>query len=268
MRHFNHHNILAENQHAFRKGRSCESQLILTNHDLSSNLDERKTTDIAVLDFSKAFDVMPHERLLLQFNSYGIRGKPLQWIRSFLTKRQQRVIVNGEASKWKPVLSGAPQGTVLGPHLFLTLINDIHQNVKSCTRLFADDCLVYNTVNSPEDELQIQKDLDQMVDWSHTWGMKFNPAKCNTMRVTRERNPAPTDYQMLGTKLEEVNSTKYLGIFIQKDLRWNRQTEHATGKAPHHTQSEGEPIQHTCSPTLGLRNCGLGPPHTEKRRCH
>ena len=205
MRHLSKHKILADHQHAFRKARSCESQLILTAHDLSLNLDNKTTTDIAVLDFSKAFDVMPHERLLLKLDFYGIRNKPLKWIRSFLTKSY---------GKWRVIrLEACPQRCPtrngVRTSLFRILINDIHENVKSCTRLFADDCLVYNTVNSPEDELQLQKDLDQMVEWSHKWGMKFNPAKCNTMRVTRDRNPQATQYKMLDTTLEETNHTKY-----------------------------------------------------------
>jgi hypothetical protein len=123
MRHLSRHNILADNQHAFRKHRSCESQLILTTHDLAKNFDEKKTTDMAILDFSKAFDVIPHQRLLLKLDYYGIRSKTKNWISSFLTKRLQRVCVNGKSSEWQPVLSGTPQGTVLGPHLFLLHIN-------------------------------------------------------------------------------------------------------------------------------------------------
>ena len=231
MRHFAEHNIIAENQHAFRKARSCESQLILTAHDLTKNMDNKLKTDMAVLDFSKAFDVMPHHRLLLKLDHYGVRSKTQKWICSFRTKRFQRVVVNGVTSVWQPVLSGAPQGTVLGPHLFLVLINDIHENVESCTRLFADDCLLYNTIESPGDEAVLQRDLDKMVSWADKWGMRFNPAKCNTLRLTRDRNPGHTNYEMMGTVLEETKETKYLGIFLQNDLRWNRQTQFATGKA-------------------------------------
>ena len=117
------------------------------------------------------------------------------------------------------------------PHLFLVLINDIHENVESCTRLFADDCLLYNTIESPGDEAVLQRDLDKMVSWADKWGMRFNPAKCNTLRLTRDRNPGHTNYEMMGTVLEETKETKYLGIFLQNDLRWNRQTQFATGKA-------------------------------------
>ena len=120
---------------------------------------------------------------------------------------------------------------MIRPNLFLVLINDIHENVQSCTRLFADACLLYNTVKSLDDGTVFQKDIDQMVSWSQKWGMRFNPAKCSTLRLTRDRHPEQTNYEMLGTVLEETDETKYLGIIIQKDLRWNRQTEFATGKA-------------------------------------
>ena len=175
--------------------------------------------------------VTPHKRLLMKLDFYGIRNKTKEWISSFLTKRFQRVVVSGHASDWKPVLSGAPQGTVLGPHLFLSFINDIHENISSTTRLFADDCLVYKVIKSPEDERQLQNDLDKLVDWAQTWGMRFNPSKCKTMRITRKRNPGTANYNMMGVDLEETDNITYLGVQFQNDLRWNKQTQHATSKA-------------------------------------
>jgi len=97
--------------------------------------------------------------------------------------------------------------------------------------LFADDCLVYNTINSAEDEHQLQMDLNKLVDWAQTWGMRFNPSKCKTMRITRKRNPGITNYSMMGVQLEETSNIQYLGVQIQRDLRWNMQTEHVTSKA-------------------------------------
>ena len=131
----------------------------MTNHELTKNINDKLTTDIAILDLAKAFDIMPHQRLLIKLEHYGIRTKTKDWISSFLTKRFQRVVVNGKSSKWSPVLGGAPQGTVLGPHLFLLHINNIHNGISSTVRLFADNCLVYNTIKSQRDEDALQQGL-------------------------------------------------------------------------------------------------------------
>ena len=122
--------------------------------------DRKKQVDVAVLDFSKAFDVVPHQRLLRKLRHCGIDGLTLAWIDSFLNGRYQRVIVDGVCSGWSPVLSGISQGTVLGPLLFLIYINDLPDCVSSRVRLFADDCLIYREIHNPEDQLALQKDLD------------------------------------------------------------------------------------------------------------
>ena len=231
MKFLSEHSILSDAQHAFRKSRSCDTQLITTLHDLNSNHNNHQTTDIAILDFSKAFDVVPHQRLLQKLDHYGIRNKPLGWIKAFLTNRTQRVVVKGKTSSWAPVLSGVPQGTVLGPHLFILFINDITESVTSTTRLFADDCIMYRTINSPDDQASFQHDLTKLVDWSHTWGMKFNAAKCKVMRISRKRHPGNANYSMLGETLEEVKEDKYLGVMIQNNLKWDKQSHHAANKA-------------------------------------
>jgi hypothetical protein len=138
--------------------------------------------------------------------------------------------VNGTASNWQKVLSGVPQGTVLGPHLFLLFINDIQEAVSSKIRLFADDCLVYNNITNPEDEAQLQLDLNNLVEWATTWGMRFNAAKCNIMRVTSRRNLATPNYTMMGTRLDVKQDCQYLGIHIQDNLKWNKQSQHAANK--------------------------------------
>ena len=120
MKHLNLHNILSDNQHGFHKKRSCESQLILTIQDLALGLEDGEQIDAILLDFSKAFDKVPH---------YGIRGQLLSWIESFLTGRSQKVFVEGKTSSYVPVVSGIPQGTVLAPILFLIYINDLQKNV-------------------------------------------------------------------------------------------------------------------------------------------
>ena len=148
--------ILADCQHGFRSQRSCETQLVQFVHDIISNLDGavnrgHKQTDLIIMDFAKAFDKVPHRRLLHKLDFYGIRGSTHKWINSWLSGRTQKVVLDGQASDPVPVLSGVPQGSVLGPILFLIFINDLPDNIRSSVRLFADDCVLYRNIHSIQD---------------------------------------------------------------------------------------------------------------------
>ncbi|MEW8547660.1 MAG: reverse transcriptase family protein [Candidatus Thiodiazotropha sp.] len=233
MKHLDTHNILVDFQHGFRANHSCETQLLNTVEDLSRRLDKRKTTDLLILDFSKAFDTVPHRRLLHKLQHYGVTGKNNKWIESWLCHRQQRVVLDGSASTDSPVLSGVPQGTVLGPLLFLLYVNDIGANVSFQTtiKLFADDCLLYRTIESAADEIQLQQDLTTMVEWSNTWLMRFNAAKCHLLRITRQRKLIPTKYNIQGVQLQEVDHHPYLGVEFSSDLTWKLHISNITSKA-------------------------------------
>jgi hypothetical protein len=160
-------NILTPSQHGFRQGRSCETQLLTTLNDFSKTLNTSDQTDAVLLDFSKAFDKVDHKILLSKIDSIGIKGCLHDWMSSFLSDRLQYVTVDGSISKPCKVLSGVPQGTVLGPLFFLIYINDIQQNLSPGTtlRLFADDSLLYRVIKSFNDTLILQKDLDQLQKW-------------------------------------------------------------------------------------------------------
>ena len=187
MAHLDKYKLLSDRQHAFRKGHSCKTQLTTVINDWAKILDNRGQVDTFILDFEKAFDTPPHELLKSKLFSYGIGGKTLKWIDSFLCFRQQRVVVNGVKSELAPVLSGVPQGTVLGPLLFSLYINDISSDIESEIRLFADDCVCYREIKDEKDTMKLQRDIDRLGSWARKWGMRFQPVKCNMMQLTRKR---------------------------------------------------------------------------------
>ena len=140
--------LFSEYQHGFRSGRSCITQLIEAIEMWTEEVDMRNSVDVIYLDFQKAFDTVPHQRLLKKLSAYGIQGKLYSWIEDFLKERKQKVVLNGEESEWAPVSSGIPQGSVLGPTLFLIYINDLPEVVNSCIKLFADDTKLYMRANN------------------------------------------------------------------------------------------------------------------------
>ena len=165
-----------------------------------------KQTDLIIMDFAKAFDKVPHRRLLHKLDFYGIRGSTHKWISSWLSGRTQQVVVDGQASDPTPVLSGVPQGSVLGPILFFILINDLPDNIRSSVRLFADDCVLYRNIYSIQDCFILQEDLTSLEQWEADWQMKFNVAKCHSMRVTRHQHHKQIlfDYSLHNQTLENV----------------------------------------------------------------
>ena len=208
MDHLDSQNILHPNQHGFRANRSCETQLLMTVDDLSKTINNHQHghVDMAILDFAKAFDKVPHQRLLAKLDHYGINSQ------SFLGNRKQQVIIEGHSSTSSDVLSGVPQGSVLGPILFLIYINDIAANINSTIRMFADDCLVYRTVTNTEDHLALQQDLNTLVKWLDSWQMKFNVAKCSIIHVTQNRSKISHNYTMNDEILQTATTHPYLGL--------------------------------------------------------
>ena len=142
--------------------------------DITKWVDDGSPVDVVYLYFQKAFDKVPHQRLLIKLKAYGIGESMINWIQGWLTDRRQRVIVEGEISNWKPVLSGVPQRSVLGPILFLIFINDLDDDLSSKVLKFADDTKVFRTVKTDTDKETLQDDLTKLVKWSEKWQMLFN----------------------------------------------------------------------------------------------
>ncbi|MCG8031679.1 MAG: reverse transcriptase family protein, partial [Candidatus Thiodiazotropha taylori] len=231
MKHVDNYRILSDCQHGFRARRSCETQLVTLVHELATSLDKGIQTDMIILDFSKAFDSVPHQRLLKKLDHYGIRGNVHNWITSFLTGRSQRVVAEGATSDSIPVISGVPQGSVLGPLLFLLFINDLPDKLNFQARLFADDCIVYRPIRDIEDCKTLQEDLSTLAEWERKWGMEFHPQKCNILSVTRARSPIQHPYVLKGHLLELQDSSKYLGVDLQASLSWKNHIDRVTKKA-------------------------------------
>ena len=231
MTHSDKHNILYPLQHGFRKNRSCETQLLEFVDDVTKNMENSKQTDVLIMDFSKAFDKVSHNLLTHKLNYYGIQGKTNAWIQGFLSCRTQAVILEGETSGYVPVKSGVPQGSVLGPSLFLFYINDIPVGLNSTIRLFADDTIAYLVIKSNSDCETLQKDLNTLGIWENTWKMAFHPDKCNVMSISRNKNPFVYNYTLHGHILEHVDKAKYLGVTIQSDLKWHSHINNICNKA-------------------------------------
>ena len=162
MNHLDAHGLITNRPHAFYKGRSCTTQLCTVIHDWSKSIDQGLQTYVFFLDFAKAFASVPHELLKAKLFRYCINGKTLEWINKFLCHRHQRVVVNGSKSDCSPVVSGVPQGTVLGPVFFNIFIGDIVDTVDSEIRLSADDCVCYRPIANDQDCVQLQRDIDDL----------------------------------------------------------------------------------------------------------
>ena len=255
--HLNDHDIITSRQHGFRKGMSCETQLIEVLHDWTETMDQGQSQiDVIVLDFSKAFDTVPHKRLLQKLDSYGIRNRTLNWIKAFLVHRTHQVLVNGSHSKTQIVSSGVPQGTVLGPLLFLLYINDIEHTLASNIRLFADDSALYRKIDTIADAHLLQEDILRLQHWAQKWQMTFHIKKCKLLRISKRTKtlikfqylmhtpsspltvqpPEQTQsaaetilnagpHSLNFTALEEIKSDKYLGIILDNKLSFNQHTD-------------------------------------------
>ena len=188
-------------------------------HDLLRSNDKGLQTDMVILDFSKAFDTVPHWKLLHKLEKYGINGNIQSWLEMFLTKQHMPVVVDGDVSDSVTVDSGVPQGTFLGPLLLICHINNLPDYVKSQVRLFADDCLLCRTINSQSDHLTFQKNLEALEKWASDWGMRFNAKKCYLMSFNSRSSHF---YTLNNHILQKVKQNPYLGILISEDQNYQK----------------------------------------------
>ncbi|CAM5109917.1 unnamed protein product [Eretmochelys imbricata] len=188
---------------------------------VNKHVDKGDPVAIVYLDFQKAFDKVPHQRLLSKVSCPGIRVKVLSWIGNWLKNRIQRIGINGQFSEWREVINGVPQGTVLGPVLFNIFINDLEKGVKSEVAKLADDTKIFKIVKSQADCKELQKDLSKLGDWATKWQMKFNVDKCKVMRIGKH-NPNNT-YTMMGSKLAVTTQERDLGVIVDCSLKTSTQ---------------------------------------------
>ena len=225
------YHLIKSSQHGFMSKKSCTTNMLEFLETLTAELDEGHPLDIIYLDFAKAFDKVPIRRLLAKVKAHGVDGKVLQWITNWLSGRKQRVVINGQHSDWEDVLSGVPQGSVLGPLLFIIFINDLDQAAELITTLlkFADDTKAAQKILSDDDRILLQDCINKLFTWASDWGMAFNIEKCKVMHLGR-LNPK-YQYQMNGIVLKEVDQEKDIGIIVHSSMKPSKQCSEAARRA-------------------------------------
>jgi hypothetical protein len=215
--------ILSAFQSGFQEGKSTITQLLEVYHKFCSAVEENKEIRVIFLDISKAFDKVWHKGLIFKLKQSGIGGSLLDWFENYLKDHLQRVVINGQASKWGQICAGVPQGSVLGPLLFLLFINDITHVVNNCNiRLFADDtCLFIEVDNRVDTAHMINQDLANIHRWSENWLVTFSPPKTKSLTISNKKdanlNPP---VHLNGQDIDEFNTHTYLGLKFASNLRW------------------------------------------------
>ena len=222
------HNLINQTQHGFLKGRSCLTNLLDFMEHISKWADDGSPVDVIYLDFQKAFDKVPHQRLLIKLKYHGMGESVVNWVRDWLSGRKQRVVVEGEESSWRPVISGVPQRSVLGPILFLIYINDLENEIWSNILKFADDTKMFRRVESQEDRHQLQSDLNKLVKWAEKWQMLFNKDKCKCLHIGQAN--AKKNYLMNKTVLLSTEREKDVGVVLSSDMKVSEQCSIAARK--------------------------------------
>ena len=230
---FNDHSLITCLQSGFVPGDSTVNQLVDIYNTFCKALDNGLEVRAVFCDISKAFDRVWHKGLIYKLKRAGINGLLLDWLSDYLTNRKQRVVIPGGRSDWQFIRAGVPQGSILGPLLFLLYINDIVADIQSCVRLFADDTSLYIIVDNPISAAEmINTDLETIHRWAEKWLVKFNPSKSESLLVSRKnnRNMHPP-LIMNEVHINEVQYHKHLGVILSNDGTWHEHINLITSKA-------------------------------------
>ena len=225
--------LFSPQQFGFIKSRSTVLQLLNVIDSWTKALDRRESLDV-YLDFTKAFDTVPHKRLIGKCKLYGIEYYTLRWIQGFLSDRIQQVNVNGTNSEWANITSGIPQGSVLGPILFILYRNDLPKNIVLNVYMFADDTKVFKTITSPNDQHTLQNDLDYLTSWSSKWLLRFHPDKCNLMHVGKtiqQEYAYNLKIDNTAHELGGIEEQKDIGVIIDSNLEFDKHINQKINKA-------------------------------------
>ena len=236
--------LMNEHQHGFLANKSCTTNLIDLSDSINIDLHNKIGTDIIYFDFQKAFDTVKHDLILMKLrNQFNINGCLLRFISSYLKDRTQRVVLENNYSTFKPVHSGVPQGSILGPLLFLLFINDIADDINTETRIsqYADDTKLWRAMNSESDCEILQSDIDKLNNWCHANNMKLHPDKCKVISIkARSKNDdillhtlpfANFSYTIGDTVIDYENSEKDLGVLVNNEFTWHEHQQSILTKA-------------------------------------
>ena len=218
--------LLYEYQSGFLPKHSTVHQLIELYNAILNSLENKEFSCFVFCDFSKAFDKVWHKGLIYKMKAYGVHDNLLKWFQNYLFQRKQKVVNRDSASSFSSVSAGVPQGSVLGPLLFLIYINDIGDKLLSLTRLFADDTsLGYSSRNKEDIETVINHDLKELSTWSDNWLMSFNPEKTEIMVFSNVEIPNNFNFVFNGKSIPLTTRHKHLGVTFSQDAKWNEHVE-------------------------------------------
>ena len=227
--------LLSERNSGFKKLDGTVNQLIHIVNNIYNGLDDGKDICLVFMDISKAFDRVYHPGLLFKLRQLGNEGRLLDWFKSYLENRRQRVVINGVTSEWKFINAGVPQGSILGPILFLVYINDLVENLETMPYLFADDTSLLELIDKKhliESFTKINRDLTRMSQWAHQWRVNFNPTKTVYMIISNKVNRPIYPNLLLGnTVLTRVSEHSHLGIILNDKMTWDNHIDMITKKA-------------------------------------